>query len=116
VPRLKNFDTKLLFSYCYESQPIERLESVAYAHTAADLHVRPWFSNRADLENHGRREQLKEYTMRDFPQCLDSRPKHARRVRVRRNRREAAKQVFESPRRFERGHRCHKSRHTGENF
>jgi hypothetical protein len=48
-PRLRNFDTELPCSYCYESQPIERLESVAYAHTAADLHVRPWFSNRADL-------------------------------------------------------------------
>jgi hypothetical protein len=27
-----------------------------YAHTAADLRVRPWFSNRADLESRGRRE------------------------------------------------------------
>ena len=43
VPRLRNFDTELPCSYCYESQPIERLESVAYAHTAADLRVRPWF-------------------------------------------------------------------------
>jgi len=33
------------------------LESVANAHTAADLHVRPWVSNRADLESRGRREQ-----------------------------------------------------------
>jgi hypothetical protein len=116
VSRLRNFDTELLCSYRYESQPIERLESVAYAHTAADLHVRPWFSNRADLENQGRREQLKEYTMRDFPQWLDSRLKHPRRVCVRRNSREAAKQVFESPRRFVRGRRCHKSCRTGENF
>jgi hypothetical protein len=37
-----------------------------YAHTAADLHVRPWFSNRADLESRGRRERLKKYTMHDF--------------------------------------------------
>jgi hypothetical protein len=66
MPRLRNFDTELPCSYCYESQPIERLESVAYAHTAADLHVRPWFSNRADLENRGRRERSKEYTMGDF--------------------------------------------------
>lgn len=33
------------------------MESVANAHTAADLHVRPWVSNRADLESRGRREQ-----------------------------------------------------------
>jgi hypothetical protein len=30
------------------------------------LHVRPWFSNRADLESRGRRERLKKYTMRNF--------------------------------------------------
>jgi len=116
VPRLRNFDTELPCSYCYESQPIERLESVAYAHTAADLHVRPWFSNRADLENRGRRERLKKYTKRDFPQWLDSRREHPRRVRVRCNSCEAAKQVFESPRRFVRGCRRHKCRHAAENF
>jgi hypothetical protein len=92
------------------------LESIAYAHTAADLHVHPWFSNRADLENHGRRERLKKYTMRGFPQCLDSKLKHPRRIRVRRNSREAAKQVFESPRRFACAYRCHKSRGARENF
>ena len=37
-----------------------------YVHTAADLHVRPQFSNRADLENRGRRERLKKYTMHNF--------------------------------------------------
>jgi hypothetical protein len=57
MPRLRNFDTKPPPSYCYEFQPNDRLESVAHAHTAADLHVRPWFSNRADLESHGRRER-----------------------------------------------------------
>jgi hypothetical protein len=92
------------------------LESVAYAHTAADLHVRPWFSNRADLENRGRRERLKKYTMRDFSQCLDSMLKHRRPVCVRRNSCEAAKQVFESPRRFERRCRRHNWRRVGENF
>jgi hypothetical protein len=30
------------------------------------LHVRPWVSNRADLESRGRRERLKKYTKRDF--------------------------------------------------
>jgi hypothetical protein len=33
-------DTELPLSYCYESPTQLRLESVAYAHTAADLHVR----------------------------------------------------------------------------
>jgi hypothetical protein len=116
VSRLRNFDTELPCSYCYESQPIERLESVAYAHTAADLHVRPWFSNRADLENRGRRERFKKYTMRDFPQCLDSMLKHPRRVRVRCNSCEAAKQVFESARRFVRDCRRHNSRRGCEIF
>jgi hypothetical protein len=92
------------------------LESVAYAHTAADLHVRPWFSNRADLENRGRRERLKKYTKRDFSQWLDSELKHPRGGCVHRSSCEAAKQVFESPRRFVRTDRCHKSRNTGENF
>ena len=50
MPRLRNFDTKLPFSYCYELQPEHRLESVANAHTAADLHVRPRFLNRAGLK------------------------------------------------------------------
>jgi hypothetical protein len=38
---LRNFDTKLRHPYCYEFEPDNRLESVANAHTAADLHVRP---------------------------------------------------------------------------
>jgi hypothetical protein len=38
---LRNFDTELPYSYCYESRSDNRLESVANAHTAADLHVRP---------------------------------------------------------------------------
>ena len=41
VPRLRNFDTVPLSSYFYEFKPDNRLESVANAHTAADLHVRP---------------------------------------------------------------------------
>jgi hypothetical protein len=44
------------------------LESAANMHTAADLHVRPWFSNRADLKNRERREQSKKYTTSGFPQ------------------------------------------------
>jgi hypothetical protein len=41
VSRLRNFDTKPLCPYCYEPSTDNRLESVANAHTAADLHVRP---------------------------------------------------------------------------
>ncbi|MGZ5025434.1 MAG: hypothetical protein ACXWBS_11275, partial [Chthoniobacterales bacterium] len=41
MPRLRNFDTQPRSSYCYEVEPDNRLESVANAHTAADLHVRP---------------------------------------------------------------------------
>jgi hypothetical protein len=41
MPRLRNFDTEPPSSYCYEAQPEHRLKSVANAHTAADLHVRP---------------------------------------------------------------------------
>ena len=40
-PCLRNFDTELPSSYCYEFRSDNRLESVANAHTAADLHVRP---------------------------------------------------------------------------
>ena len=41
MPRLRNFDTKPPPPYCYEFRSDNRLESVANAHTAADLHVRP---------------------------------------------------------------------------
>jgi hypothetical protein len=41
MPRLRNFDTEPQSPYCYEVEPDNRLESVANAHTAADLHVRP---------------------------------------------------------------------------
>jgi hypothetical protein len=41
MPRLRNFDTEPHSPYCYEAEPDNRLESVANAHTAADLHVRP---------------------------------------------------------------------------
>jgi hypothetical protein len=41
TPRLRNFDTELPSSYCYEFRSDNRLESVANVHTAADLHVRP---------------------------------------------------------------------------
>jgi len=39
--RLRNFDTELHYPYCYGFGPYDRWESVANAHTAADLHVRP---------------------------------------------------------------------------
>jgi hypothetical protein len=41
MPRTRNFDTEPQPSYRYEIEPDNRLESVANAHTAADLHVRP---------------------------------------------------------------------------
>ena len=41
MPRLRNFDTELHSSHRYEVYSDNRLESVANAHTAADLHVRP---------------------------------------------------------------------------
>ena len=41
MPRLRNLDTEPHSSYRYEVEPDNRLESVANAHTAADLHVRP---------------------------------------------------------------------------
>jgi hypothetical protein len=41
MPRLRNFDTEPYSPYRYEVEPDNRLESVANAHTAADLHVRP---------------------------------------------------------------------------
>ncbi len=41
MSRLRKFDTEPQSSYSYEVEPDNRLESVANAHTAADLHVRP---------------------------------------------------------------------------
>jgi hypothetical protein len=41
MPPLEKFDTELPSSYCYEFRSDNRLESVANAHTAADLHVHP---------------------------------------------------------------------------
>jgi hypothetical protein len=41
MPRLRNFDTELPSPYCYGYRSDNRLESVANAHTAADLHVHP---------------------------------------------------------------------------
>jgi hypothetical protein len=53
-----NLDTKQPFSYCYELPTQLRLESVANAHTAADLHVRSWVSYRAGQESLERRERV----------------------------------------------------------
>ena len=41
MPHLRYFDTEPPPSYYYEFRCDNRLESVANAHTAADLHVRP---------------------------------------------------------------------------
>ena len=64
-----NSDTTLPFSYCYESPTQLRLESVANAHTAADLHVRSWVSYRAGQESHGRRERV-----RNTPRVISDNP------------------------------------------
>ena len=53
-----NSDTKKPLSYCYELPTQLRLESVANAHTAADLHVRSWVSYRAGQESLERRERV----------------------------------------------------------
>jgi hypothetical protein len=54
---LRNFDTELPSSYCYEFKSDNRLESVANAHTAADLHVHLVSLNRAGLWSRRRRER-----------------------------------------------------------
>lgn len=46
----ENLDTEQPFSYCYEFTNPASLGKRRYAHTAADLHVRSRFSNRAGLE------------------------------------------------------------------
>jgi hypothetical protein len=53
-----NLNTEQPLSYCYELPTQLRLESVANAHTAADLHVRSWVSYRAGQESLGRRERV----------------------------------------------------------
>ena len=54
----RNLDTEQPFSHCYELPTQLRLESVANAHTAADLHVRSWVSYRAGQESLERRERV----------------------------------------------------------
>jgi hypothetical protein len=49
----------------------QSLESVAYAHTAADLHVRP-VSRTALVKDRGRREQLTNTTWRADGNAIDS--------------------------------------------
>jgi hypothetical protein len=53
-----------------DTEPAIAFESVANAHTAADLHVRPVFQNRAGLKDRGRREWFKKYTMRRDSQSI----------------------------------------------
>ena len=53
-----NSDTEQPLSYYYELPTQLRLESVANAHTAADLHVRSWVSYRAGQESLERRERV----------------------------------------------------------
>jgi hypothetical protein len=67
--RLRNLDKKQPFSYCYEFTNSASPGKRRYVHTAADLHVRPWFSNRAGLESLGRREPF-----RDTPWVISDNP------------------------------------------
>jgi hypothetical protein len=71
IPRLRNYDTTISSSYRYESRSDIRLESVANAHTAADLHVRP-VSKTALVSRSWAPRASKKYTMRDFPQSSDT--------------------------------------------
>lgn len=64
-----NLDTEHPSPYCYGLPTQLRLESVANAHTAADLHVRSWVSNRAGQESHGRRERV-----RNTPRVISDNP------------------------------------------
>jgi hypothetical protein len=59
-PRVRNFDTDLPSSYCYELQYDHRWESVADAHTAADLRVRPCFSLRIEPRTVGAANELSD--------------------------------------------------------
>jgi hypothetical protein len=68
--RVRNFDTELPSSYRYELQPVHRWESVANAHTAADLRVRLWSSIRAEIENRGRCERPTITVLPYFLQCI----------------------------------------------
>jgi len=70
-PRLRDLDTVLRYPYCYRSRSDNRLESVAYAHTAADLHVRP-VSRTALVRDRGRREQLTNTPWRAGSNEIDS--------------------------------------------
>jgi|SRR5689334_22655378 hypothetical protein len=47
----ENLDTGQPFSHRYELRTQHRFGKRRYAHTAADLHVRSGFSNRAGLKN-----------------------------------------------------------------
>jgi hypothetical protein len=70
-PRSRDLDAVLRHPYCYRSRFDNRLESVAYAHTAADLHVRP-VSRTALVEDRGRREQLTNTPWRARSNEIDS--------------------------------------------
>jgi hypothetical protein len=75
-PRLRDLNAVLRYLYCYRSRSDNRLESVAYAHTAADLHVRP-VSSTALVRDRGRREQLINTTWRAGSNEIDSRKRPA---------------------------------------
>jgi hypothetical protein len=68
---LRNFDTEPRYLYCYRSEPYDRLESVANAHTAADLHVRPGLTTRW-FQGRERCERPKRYDQASFPATKNS--------------------------------------------
>jgi hypothetical protein len=92
------------------------LESVATRTPPPICTSAPGFQTALIWRTVGAANGYKEYTMRDFPQCLDSRREALQPIRAPRCSCEATKQVFESPRRFVRADRCHKSRRACENF
>jgi hypothetical protein len=70
VARFEKFGHGTTLSYCYESQPEHRFESVATAHTAADLRVTPGPQTALVGGPRGHREQNQETTMRASPQRI----------------------------------------------
>jgi hypothetical protein len=67
---VRNFDTVLPFSYYYELQLDHRLESVANAHTAADLRVRPSSQSALNLKTVGAANDLSDTQASFAPQWI----------------------------------------------
>ncbi len=67
-PRSRDLDAVLRYPYRYRSRSDNRLESVAYAHTAADLHVRP-VSCTALVQRSWAPRAINQYNMARRRQC-----------------------------------------------